>query len=111
VGSVIEPNWLEVAPRIGLGVLGALLDVKPLFCTPYGLFINMEDDILFGGVVVVGLVTVVEGPKSASRSSIPDEAFRATVSDWAPSSKSINDSSFLVEVEASSWGIGLAAAT
>ena len=68
----------------------------------------MEDDTLFGGVVV-GFVTV-EGPKSVSRSSIPDEVFWTVVLDGAPSSKSINDSSFLVEAEASSWGIGLAAA-
>ena len=66
----------------------------------------MEDDILFGGVVVV-LTVVVEGPKIESRSSVPE----VVVLDGAPSSKSINDNSFLVEVEASSWGIGLAAAT
>ena len=89
---------------------GALVDAKPLFCTPYGLFINMEDDILFGGVVAVGLVAAAEGPKSASRSSVPDEVFWTAVLE-ALSSKSINDSSFLVEVEASSWGMGLAAAT
>lgn len=89
---------------------GALVDVKPLFCTPYGLFINMEDDMLFGGVVVVGFVAAAEGPKSASRSSIPDETSWAVVLDGVLSSKSISDSSFLVEVEASSWGIGLAAA-
>ena len=88
---------------------GALLDVKPLFCTPYGLSINMEDDILFGGVVV-GFVAALEDPKSASKSSIPDEVFWPVVLDGVPSSKSINDSSFLVEVEASSWGIGFAAA-
>jgi len=92
-------------------VLGALVEVKPLFCTPYGLFINMEDDILFGGVAVVGFAAVVEGPKRVSNSSIPDEVLCAVVLDGTPSSKSINDSSFLVEVEASSWGIGLAAAT
>lgn len=63
--------------------------------------------MLFGGVVVV-LVAAEEGPKSASRSSVPEEV---VVLDGAPSSKSINDSSFLVDVEASSWGIGLAAAT
>lgn len=63
--------------------------------------------MLFGGVVVVA----GEGPKSFSRSSIPEEVFCVVVLDGAPSSKSINDSSFLVEVEASSRGIGLAAAT
>jgi len=62
--------------------------------------------MLFGGVVVV-LAAAVEGPKSASRSSVPE----VVVLGGAPSSKSINDNSFLVEVEASSWGIGLAAAT
>jgi len=70
----------------------------------------MEDDVLFG-VVVVGLVAVEEGPNSASRSSIPEEVVCAVVLDGSPSSRSINDSSFLIEVEASSWGIGLAAAT
>jgi len=59
------------------------------------------------GVVVVVLVAMVEGPKRASRSSVPE----AVTLDGALSSKSINDSSFLVEVEASSCGIGLAAAT
>lgn len=111
MGSAIEPNWFGVAPRIGRGVPGALVDVKPLFCTPYGLLENMEDDMLFGGVVVVGLVTVVRGPKRTSRSSIPEEAGWAVVSDGALSSRSISDSSFLVEVEANSCGIGLAAAT
>ena len=82
-------------------MLGALVEVKPLFCTPYGLLINMEDDMLFGGVVV-GFVAVAEGPKSVSRSSIPDEVLYAVALDGEPSSKSINDSSFLVEVEASS---------
>jgi len=66
--------------------------------------------MLFGGVVVV-FVAVEEGPKSASRSSIPEELVCAAVFDGAPPSKSINASSFLVEVEANSWGIGLAAAT
>jgi len=69
----------------------------------------MEDDTLFGGVVI-GFVAAAEGPKRGSRSSIPGEAFWAIALDGAPSSKSINDSSFLVEVEASSCGIGLAAA-
>jgi len=92
-------------------VPGALLDVKPLFCTPYGLSMNMEDDTLFGGVVIVEFVAAAEDPKSGSRSSIPDEAFPAVVLDGALSSKSINESSFLVEVEASSRGIGFAAAT
>lgn len=59
------------------------------------------------GVVVVVLMVAAEGPKSASRSSVPEEV----TLDGALSSKSINDNSFLVEVEASSWGIGLAAAT
>lgn len=77
---------------------GALVDAKPLFCTPNGLFINMEDETLFGGVVV-GLAVTVEGPKRVSRSSIPDDVFWA---DEALSSKSIKDSSFLVDVEASS---------
>jgi len=72
---------------------------------------NIEDDMLFGGVVVVVLVAVEEGPNSASRSSIPEGPVCAAVLDGALSSKSINDNSFLVEVEASSWGIGLAAAT
>jgi len=67
--------------------------------------------MLFGGVVVVGLAAAEEGPNSVSRSSIPEEVVCAVVLDRPPSSKSINDSSFLVEVEASSWGIGLAAAT
>lgn len=107
MGSVIEPNWLGVAPKTGWGVPGALVDVKPLFCTPYGLLASMEDDMLFGGVVVAA----GEGPKSVSRSSIPEEVDCAVVLDGAPSSKSINDNSFLVEVEASSRGIGLAAAT
>lgn len=89
---------------------GALLDVKPLFWAPYGLLANMEEDMLFGGVVAVGLVAAEEGPKSVLRSSIRETGC-AVVLDAAPSSKSINDSSFLVEVEASSWGIGLAAAT
>ena len=64
----------------------------------------MEDDTLFGGVVMgfVAAAVTAEGPKSGSRSSIPGEAFRAIVLDGALSSKSINDSSFLVEVEASS---------
>lgn len=70
----------------------------------------MEDDTLFGGVVVVGLVAAGEGPKRASRSSIPEGAGCVAALDEALSSRSINDSSFLVEVEASSWGIGLAAA-
>jgi hypothetical protein len=91
-------------------VPGALLDVKPLFCTPNGLLVNMEGDTLFGGVVVVGFVAAEEGPKRASRSSIP-EAVCTVVLDGALSSRSINDSSPLPEVEASSWGIGLAAAT
>jgi hypothetical protein len=86
-------------------VPGALVDVKPLFCTPNGLLANMESDTLFGGVTVLG-----EGPKRGSRSSIPEEAGCTVVFDGAISSKSINDNSFLVEVEASSWGIGLAAA-
>ena len=59
----------------------------------------------------MGFVAAAEDPNGGSRSSIPDEVFWATASDGALSSKSINDSSFLVEVEASSWGIGLAAAT
>jgi len=59
----------------------------------------------------VVLIAVEEGPKSASRSSIPEEPVCAVVLDGVLSSKSINDSSFLVEVEASSWGIGFAAAT
>lgn len=91
-------------------MLGALVDANPLFCTLNGLFINMEDDTLFGGVVV-GLAATVEGPKRASRSSIPDDVFWAAGLDEALSSKSIKDSSFLVDVEASSWGMGLAAAT
>lgn len=90
---------------------GALVDVKPLFWTPYGLLTNIEDDMLFGGVAVVVLVAVEEGPNSTSRSSIPEESVCAVVLDGAPSSKSINDSSPPTEVEASSWGIGLAAAT
>lgn len=65
---------------------------------------------MFRGVVVVVLAIAGEGPKSVSRSSIPEEVC-AVVLDGAPSSKSINDSSFLVEVEANSRGIGLAAAT
>jgi hypothetical protein len=43
----------------------------------------MEDDILFGGVVVVGFVAAVEDPKSVSRSSIPDEVGWAVVLDGA----------------------------
>ena len=85
---------------------GALVDVNPLFCTPSGLLANMESDTLFGGVVVLG-----EGPKRGSRSSIPEDTGCTVVFGGAVSSKSINDNSFLVEVDANSWGIGLAAAT
>lgn len=53
------------------------------------------------------VVVAAEGPKSESRSSAPE----VVTLDGALSSKSINDNSFLVEVEASSCGIGLAAAT
>ena len=70
----------------------------------------MEDETLFGGVAVVGFVATAEGPKSVSRSSIPEEVACAVVLEGELSSRSISDSSFLV-VEASSWGIGLAAAT
>ena len=90
---------------------GELVDVKPLFCTPNGLLTNMEGDMLFGGVAVLGFVAAGESTKRGSRSSIPEEAGCAGVLGGAPSSKSINDNSFLVEVEANSWGIGLAAAT
>ena len=62
----------------------------------------MEGDILFGGVVVVGLVAAGEGPKRVSRSSIPEEVGCPLSLDGALSSKSINDNSFLAEVEASS---------
>ena len=67
---------------------------------------NIEDDMLLGGIVVV-FGAAVEGPKSSSRSSVSE----VVTLDGALSSKSISDNSFLVEVAASSCGIGLAAAT